>query len=294
LEKNEQVKTAIGYKCAINSFTSFAGDMVLYKDITVSWLKAYEKHMMAQGKSATTIGVYLRNLRTIFNEAIKIGYIEASLYPFGLSKDGRYEIPEGAGRKMALSLAQVKQIFEYDDGNEATQQYVDLWRFSYLCNGANMNDILHLKYGSIQGEELFFLRGKTSRTSKKKREVVAFITPEMQHIMDRWGSKNKLPDGYIFPYLNKADTEQKKKAIIADVIKRINKRTKRISAALNLPCITTYTARHSYATVLKRSGANIAFISESLGHSDLKTTESYLASFETEERKKNALLLTQF
>ncbi|MCL2683270.1 MAG: tyrosine-type recombinase/integrase [Bacteroidales bacterium] len=65
----------------------------------------------------------------------------------------------------------------------------------------------------------------------------------------------------------------------------------RISQVLNIPKITTYTARHSYATVLKRSGANIAFISESLGHSDLKTIENYLASFETEEREKNARLL---
>lgn len=58
--------------------------------------------------------------------------------------------------------------------------------------------------------------------------------------------------------------------------------------------VTTYTARHSFATVLKCSGANIAYISESLGHSDLKTTEAYLASFEKEERQKNASLLTNF
>ena len=58
--------------------------------------------------------------------------------------------------------------------------------------------------------------------------------------------------------------------------------------------ITTYTARHSYATTLKRSGANIAYISESLGHNDLSTTEHYLASFEKEEREKNAQLLTRF
>lgn len=50
--------------------------------------------------------------------------------------------------------------------------------------------------------------------------------------------------------------------------------------------ITTYTARHSYATTLKRSRANIAYISESLGHNDLSTTEHYLASFEREERKE--------
>jgi len=56
----------------------------------------------------------------------------------------------------------------------------------------------------------------------------------------------------------------------------------------------THTARHSFASVLKRSGANIAYISESLGHSDLKTTENYLASFEKAERIKNAALLTNF
>ena len=69
---------------------------------------------------------------------------------------------------------------------------------------------------------------------------------------------------------------------------------KLIGEALFIGNITTYTARHSFATVLKRGGANIAYISESLGHSDLKTTEAYLASFDREEREKNANLLTQF
>ena len=63
---------------------------------------------------------------------------------------------------------------------------------------------------------------------------------------------------------------------------------------MNIDHISTYTVRHSYATVLKRSGANIAYISESLGHSELKTTQNYLASFEHEERGKNAKLLTNF
>ena len=69
---------------------------------------------------------------------------------------------------------------------------------------------------------------------------------------------------------------------------------KSIGKALGIERISTYTARHSFATVLKREGANIAYISESLGHQDLKTTENYLASFEREEREKNAELLTKF
>ena len=67
-----------------------------------------------------------------------------------------------------------------------------------------------------------------------------------------------------------------------------------IGKALGIGDVTTYVARHSYATVLKRGGVNVAYISESLGHSSLNTTESYLASFEKEERQKNASLLTKF
>ena len=144
------------------------------------------------------------------------------------------------------------------------------------------------------GDEICFYRQKTIRTSKIKREIQAMITPEMQVIITRWGNKDKSPDNIIFPYLNGKETAMQEKKIILDVTKRTNKRLKIIGKAVGIEGLTTYTARHSYATVLKRSGANIAFISESLGHSDLKTTENYLASFEKEERKKNAALLTNF
>jgi len=79
-----------------------------------------------------------------------------------------------------------------------------------------------------------------------------------------------------------------------ELIRRTNKRLKEIGKSLNIDHLSTYSARHSFATVLKRSGANIAYISESLGHADQKTTENYLASFEQEERIKNAALLTKF
>ncbi len=69
---------------------------------------------------------------------------------------------------------------------------------------------------------------------------------------------------------------------------------KLIGNNLGIGNITTYTARHSFATILKRGGANISYISESLGHSDLRITEAYLASFEKEDRQKNALLLIKF
>ncbi len=190
-------------------------------------------------------------------------------------------------------MEQIKQIFHYSDGRETTDKYRDLWLFVYMCNGINVADIVKLKYSNILDGEICFVRQKTERTAKSRKEIRCVITPQLKAIMDRWGSETN-PDNYIFPYLNGNETPLERKTITKELTKRINKRMKEIGNVLGFGLITTYTARHSFATILKRGGANIAYISESLGHSDLKTTEAYLASFEREEREKNALLLTCF
>jgi len=144
-------------------------------------------------------------------------------------------------------------------------------------------------------DEIYFIRQKTERTSKTIKEIRAAVTPQMKTIIERWGNPYT-PDGYIFPFLNGNETAMQRKVITQDITRRINKRVKRIVKTFGIGTagISTYAARHSFATVLKRSGANISYISESLGHNDLKTTEHYLASFEQDERRKNSMLLTNF
>jgi integrase len=292
LRENEQFGTARCYSTALISLSTFDSRKLELKQITVDWLKKYERHMLNRGCSYTTIGIQLVTLKSIINEAISQRTLDSSLSPFGR---GKYEIPSSAARKLALPLHTIKQIYTFENPNDPSiPQYRDLWMFSYFCNGANFNDILRLKFKNINGNEISFLRGKTINTSKKKREIVAFLTDEMRAIIDRIGNPVQLPENYIFPYLQNCPSKEKEYDIIRNVIFRTNIRMKRIAKALGIPKVTTYTARHSYATVLKRSGANIAFISESLGHSDLHITENYLASFETEEREKNAKLLIAF
>ncbi|MDH6343316.1 integrase/recombinase XerD [Parabacteroides sp. PFB2-12] len=288
---NEQVGTHLFYQDALKSVEYFAGENIPFTAVTVDWLKRYEKYLLNAGRAYTTIGMYCRAIRCIINEAKRGGIIKESQYPFGY---GKYEIPTGQGRKLALSLQQIKAIITYSDGTEATEKYRDMWFFSYLCNGINFADMLTLKYSNIRNGEISFLRAKTARTSKVKKEVCAILTPEMEAIIKKWGNKSRKPDDYIFGYLTGNETPFEEKDVVKAVTKLCNKRLKKIGAALGIDGLSTYSARHSYATVLKRSGANIAYISESLGHNDLKTTENYLASFEKEEREKNARLLTNF
>lgn len=275
------------YTCAYRHFEKYAGYNLSFESVTIDWLKKYEKSMLDEGKSYTTISMYIRCIRALFNEAKSIGLIKEAQYPFGR---GKYEVPSGKGRKLALTLPQIKQIITYSDGTEATERYRDLWFFSYLCNGINVNDLLKLKYSNIDGDEIHFYRSKTIHTSKEKKEIEALVTPEMKQIIAKWGNIDKSLNNYIFPFLTGEETPLEQKRKIQDVTYKINKRLKKIGEAIGI----SYTARHSFASVLKRSGANIAYISESLGHTDLKTTENYLASFEKEERIKNAAFLTNF
>jgi integrase len=86
-------------------------------------------------------------------------------------------------------------------------------------------------------------------------------------------------------------TDEEEYRAIQQTVQTTNKNMARICSELTIPRVTTYTARHSFATVLKRSGASIEFISESLGHKSKQTTTNYLANFEDKEKRKWARLL---
>jgi len=291
LMEQGSIGNALANQSAYKHLEKYAGTNISFEAVSADWLKKYEKAMIEEGKSYTTVSIYLRCLRAIFNDAKTTGIIKENQYPFG---KGKYEIPIGKGRKMALNLQQIKQIISYSDGTEATEHYRDLWFFLYLCNGINVNDMLKLKFSNIDTDEIHFYRSKTLHTSREKKEIEALLIPEMKQLIERWGNSDKSPDNYVFPFLDGYKTPLEQKKRVQDVTRRINKHLKIIGDKLGISGVSTYTARHSYATVLKRSGANISYISESLGHSNLKTTENYLASFEKEERIKNAAFLTDF
>lgn len=292
LREAGRISTAVTYDCTINSLKSFIKrDSLPFSKVSTQFLNKYEKWMISEGNGLTTVGIYLRNLRMIYRQAIKAGIIALDDYPF--SKDD-YQIPTGKNIKKALTLDQIGKIAAYDTPPGTKQQrYRDYWLFSYLCNGINVKDMALLKYSNIKGDVITFIRSKTAREKRKDPKVIqVVITKAVGRIIDRWGNKPAKPNEYIFPILKPLMTPQKEYDTIQEATKQINKYMKIISDELELDQkVTTYVARHSFATVLKRSGASTEFISESLGHSNLTTTENYLAAFEIEEKTKWANIL---
>jgi len=287
LYKEDRIKTSFSYANARNSLKEYMKfrkrKNISFDDITPRWLSEYENWMLANGKSISTVGVYTRSLRTIINIAIDEGNLKREFYPFGKRK---YQIPASQNVKKALTIQEIKKIVDYIPKNQAEEKAKDLWMFSYLCSGINFKDIAKLKFSDIDKNKITFIRSKTKHSGKQSlKPITIMLTPEIISIIDKWGDKKQDPKTYVFGIINKNETPLKQINKIQQAIKTVNKYMKRIGDELKLPLkVTTYTARHSYATVLKRSGAPIAFISESLGHSDLKTTENYLDSFDDESK----------
>lgn len=294
LAAQERIGTAESYHNARSSFVKFYGsDKINFEDITQDWLIDYENWMLNKNNSLTTVGIYTRALRVIINIAIEEGDMSKLSYPFGVKK---YTIPTGSNTKKALKISDIKKIFDYTPLSEPEDRAKDLWMFSYLCNGVNIDDIARLKYKNFAGGKITFIRQKTRRTTRQKQKpIIVIILPEIQQIIDKWGTKPDDQENYIFGILEREDTPGRVKTKIRQAIKTINKYMKRIGEELGFSMpLTTYTARHSYATVLKRSGAPIEFISESLGHKDLQTTERYLDSFEDDMKLEYQKKLLEF
>lgn len=292
--KNEgRAGTADSYTCSLNSLKHYHKKTLHFEKLTPDFLKGYEQWMTSGGKSLTSVGIYLRALRSICNLAIEEGAFKKEDYPFGKR---RYQIPAGRNVKKAISLADIQKLFCYQPETESESRYRDLWLFSYLCSGINMKDICRLRYRNVEGNKIVFIRAKTDRTTKQNQKpIVVMMTPEAQSIIQRWGTSPVHPEAFVFDLLSEGLTPDKERRVIKQVTKTVNKYIKRIAQAVGIEAhVTSYTARHSFATVLKRSGAPIEFISESLGHSDLRITENYLDSFEDDTKRKYASALTAF
>lgn len=287
LNRQGKVGSAMWYSCAKKSIESYQQGNLNFAEVTKNWLKGYEAHMLEEGKEYSTIGINMRALRSIVNDARREGIIKESQYPFKRESNEGYQIPEGAKRKIALNTEQIIEVFSYPltPGNE---KWRDLWIFSFYCQGANIGDILRLKYRNIKGQFIEWYRGKTIGRDKEKSTVRAFITPEMREIIDRWGDPDRKPGNYIFPHLTPGLTPADERKVIQNITHTINKKMKAIGRALGYGDITTYWARHSWASISRRQGTNLYSISKGLGHRSISTTEIYLDSIPDDELIDNA------
>ena len=246
---------------------------ILFSDIDLPFLRRYETWLHKQGLAENTIGIRFRTLRTVYNLAIEQNLVKAENYPF---KKYKVSHLQEETIKRSLSKQDIERILTYKSNNRYMCFPIDVFAFTYYCGGINFIDIANLTQANIMEDKLIYKRHKTGKLIKMP------LQPKAIELIKKYHSKES---PYLFPILSDFhETEIQKANRIHKVITKVNKRLKEIGEELNLPIpLTTYVARHSQATVMKKAGVSTAVIREIMGHSSERVTQIYLDSFDNEQ-----------
>lgn len=301
-EKTGNVGNRRVYRDVQNSLRRFMGESqdVPFDGVTVKFCNQWENRMKSETVTDSTLSVRFRTLRAVLNKAIANGYAKPTSYPFArnTAENHKFQIGKFDTRttKRAISKTDIRKIEAYqppqENGKYATlrntqerlQLTKDLFLFSYYCGGINFVDMAALRWSNI-GTDLDDKPRLTYTRQKTGGKFSLRLMPVVLAILDRYKPDEVCPSGYVFPILNTTlhITPTQRQNRCSKIMGQVNLDLKTIGAVVGIETtLTTYVARHSFATALKRSGVATAVISEAMGHSDERTTQIYLSEFETD------------
>ena len=279
LKRDEKVNTYNVYKQTLNALRDFhKKSNLMFPDIDYNFLKGFESFLFRRGCSGGGVHFYMRTLRAVLNEAIKQGYLKQDYYPFStqFNKNG-YSLQDLKSKANPRALSDVDMdklknfpVEEHPDLKTSLYYFL----FSYYARGMNFIDMAKLERNNIYDGRITYFRSKT------KKPLSIAISPPMKTIIKEIGNTST---HYVFPILDEKVhiRESQIKNRVKKCLKKVNADLKEVGnlVGISIP-LTTYVARHTYATTLKRSGVDTAIISEGLGHSDISTTRAYLKKFD--------------
>lgn len=270
--ESKRTGNAIVYQTAVNRFLQFySKDDLQFKEITYKLLEEFVHTLKVQGLKTNSVSNYLRSLRAIYNRAIKEKIINRSEYPF-------YDLKIKTEKtvKRAISSDDINKLKNATvEVNSAHWKALNSFFLSYYLIGISFTDLAYLKSENIIDGRIEYKRRKTHKNYSIR------LFPQAEAIL----SSLKAEKGQYLLDVVCSDTPEdsiKAKKLISQWIKTTNKYLKRIveNEQINAK-ITTYTARHTFATTAKKLGYSNELIAEALGHEyGNKITNIYLDSFD--------------
>ncbi len=280
LKASGRINTATKYRFCLSSLRKYRSMNLPFEQIDPTFLREFESHQRIGGSKENSIATKMSVLKAVYNKAIADKVFIPKENPFAQHKIGNLWT---ATRKRSITKEEVHRLIELELPT-ARSPYLafarDIFLFSYFTAGINFKDMATLRFCNIANGRIYYARHKTGKA------INCPLAPIAQEIIQKYAAEDHSQQDYIFPILDRAlhQTEQQIFNRIHKVLQNINRQLRRLGDLMGLNIsLTTYVARHTFATVLKRSGVNIAIISESLGHSDLSTTQIYLDSFENSQ-----------
>lgn len=282
IERKKTLKkdgTAAAYKSTRSSLGKFLNNSnIRMSEIDLRFIRRYEDFLHNSGVTDNTVSYYLRNLRTLYNQAMTDGYLPQGEYPFIKAQTRPAKtVKRALVRKDLQTLANL----ELEDTPKLNFAR-DLYLFSFYAQGMAFVDIVLLKKSDICNGVLAYSRHKS------KQLIRIAVTPQMKEVMDKYATEGE----YVFPIINDKDSSEYKQYRLA--LARINRYLKKIAAMVEIETsLTTYTARHTWATLARDCGAPVSVISAGLGHTSEETTRIYLKEFDVSQLDKVNSMVTK-
>lgn len=259
--------TASNYATALNSFLCFCGGIELpVKRVTPVLIEEYAAWLTAKGVCNNTQSVYMRALRAVYRRMVREG-LAIDLNPFANVYTGVDKT-----RKRAISEAEMLKIKELNLEGRDTMSFVrDMFMLSFYMMGISYVDMAYLRKTDVTGGHIVYHRRKTGQ------RIAIGIVDKIQHIIARYPASERSP--YLLPIITEPETDTRRQ--YQNKLQQANKYLKIIAREAGVfTNISTYTSRHTWASIAKMKEINIATISDALGHRNETTTRIYLATLD--------------
>ena len=257
---------ATKYQSSLNSLIRFLkGRLLTFDEMDASQMLSYENYLKDLGLCPNTTSFYMRNLRAIYNQAVEQGLTPQN-HPFARVYTGIAKTV-----KRAVNIEEVQKIKAKELPPDSAEEFSrDIFLFSLYTCGMSPTDIAHLLKSDLQGDHLSYRRQKTGQRITIRWE------PCMQKLVDKYNNDDS---PYLIPLITRPGEDEERQ--YQNRIHLINHHLKKLGEELGLSSrLTSYVARHSWASIAKSQDVPVAAISEAMGHTTERTTRIYLKSFD--------------
>ncbi len=270
------------YACTLRSYEKFCAEERYPKNTTASLsmqeiftperLKEYEDWLAGQQSSPNTISTYMRTLQAVYNRWMSPG-IEG--YNPVLFKDVYTKVESRT--KRALTAEQMEQLRNTDFSvlTLRQQQVLTYFLLMFMLRGMPFIDLAHLRKSDLRNRRITYRRHKTGKL------MVVDVPPDAMRLLQKY--RDKTDSEYLFPLLHGDLFMEEHHHRYQETLRHFNRELARLMKQL-LPgvSVSSYTARHTWATLAYHSGVPVGLISQSLGHSSIRVTMTYLKPFDAE------------
>lgn len=247
--------------------TQCFGRDVFFDELNQDLLRDYETWLVEQGNQQNTRHKKFKFLQQFYSQAVLDGKAQDP-NPFKL-----YKINPKPVRKEKLTLSEIEAIENLPLNPGPVNDARNLFLFSYYAKGARFENCVMFRRDKIQNGRLLF------KTNKGNKFISVQIHSRLQAIIDQYDGKP-----FLFPYVKQLPADKKKYIKMIDSLNVIvNRNLKTVAGLAEITIdLTFHIARHTFAFHLKKVASSIGVISDSLGHSNTRTTEIYLKALDDE------------